>query len=328
VAATALLYAVGWGAPVMAADDPTVYDVDYLVERQQDVSDQVTATAMWIDSFFDDPRVKREKNQTRWSFTLDGSVEEGKGIETSFANELRLLLPTAEKRGQIYFSALSDDKREPLALSSETGPSVVRRPGDQNKGVTAGVGFFVQDLDERTVRLDGGAYFVALTPRFYGGVTSRMTWVAHLWEIRFTQKIHWYQETAFEAHAAVDVDRDMGKGRLLRFSTQTSWYDDRPGFFYGQVVNWFSLLGPNEAVQYDAFIWFSSTPYHKLDDQGIRFAYRRRLTGTWLYGELATWMRFPRERDFQRTVGGLARIDLYFGDTSSFASEEDDVKLY
>ncbi len=312
-AASILLALTLAATPHVAHPDDDLDGFDEVDAGHSYLSEGIGDAARWIDSFFVNERALAEENRSSWSISGNTSWEEGRGGEGALGNDLRILLPTLEKRAQIMFTSLSDNDPALNARRRE-GPSQSPDPtGQRQKSFTAGVGLFIDNVKERSVRVDAGASFIGVTPKVYTGLRYRVSAEWGPWEISFTERFSWYQETAFEAHTYVDLYRHKPGESLLRIGSEISMYDGKVGIYYGQTIAFTKIIDDRSAVTHEIFTWFSSNPYDKLDDVGMQGVYRRQLKGEWLWGEASGWIRFPRDRGFERTVGGMLKVQVEFG---------------
>lgn len=294
--------------------------------EQETLSQTITQTAVWLDSFFNTDRNIDEENTTRFRLGYEQSFEDGSGFDVALNLDLRLMLPSVERRWGIYLNSLGEDlKPRDSELAASRG-SV--SPVEKEKGFETGLRYVLSQTDWLHASGFGGLRFHGVRPETYLGVRTRQARPNEWGAISFAQRIIWFQDTAFEANATVDFDYKVTDTSMIRFSPQVSGYSSvaMPGVYYGAPINYFIRLSDNDAIDYQAFIWLSTSPNNHIDDQGGRVVYRRRLYKSWIFGESAVWVRFPKEREYQQTAGILFKLDTYFGDTREFAAKDTEGK--
>ncbi len=297
-------------------------------ERQRKLSTHVSTTAEWMDSFFDNEIKIEEYNKSRIKLSLKGAIEEGRGFESNVGTGLRFVLPGLEQRVSVALSGATDEEGA-TAVDSNPDERKVNAPSGDKEGFNAALRYMLFDELLTNLRLDGGLRFHGFNIEPFSGIRFRRTFPLHLWEIRFTQRAYWYGDTGVEINSQLDLDRKIAGTNLLRFTPKVSWYKKKQGLFYGMTATYFQHLNENHAFQYKTFIKFVTHPddvapngenrssdsseRNVVDDGGLEVIYRHRLHKHWLYGEAAIWARFPRDRDYERTLGLYYKIDVFFG---------------
>lgn len=276
-------------------------------EEHAIISRTITQTAEWLDDFFKTTRNIEEENTSWLRVGGEARVEDGRGAEFSMATDLRLVLPTLEKRTSIIISNLADE--------IESRQQEI--PSQTNNDTTAGLRHIFSQTETFNFRADAAMRYVNLRPDPFGRLRFRVTFPGEDLETNITTKLTWFSTVGFEGQAVADFDIKFFRRDLLRISPEINWYEaeDKPGVYYGAPIRYFQPLGDKDAIMYEAYVWLSSYPVNRVDDFGLRGSYRRSVYKGWLYAEIGGWMRFPRDRDFRPTPGALFKMDAYFGHT-------------
>jgi hypothetical protein len=276
-------------------------------EEHAYISNKVTQTAIWLDDLFKTSRNVEEENKSWLRISAEARVEKGRGTDMNISTDLRLVLPTLEKRTSLIISNLADEADTRLV---ETAPPT-------NSDITAGLRHIFSETDTFNFRADAAMRYVNLRPDPFGRLRLRMTSPGDEMETNVTTRLTWFTTTGFEAQAVADFDIKFFRRDLLRFSPEINWYEvkEKPGYYYGAPLRYFQPLGKKDAIMYETYVWLSSYPVHRIDDFGVRASYRRSVYKGWVYAEIGAWLRFPRERDFSQTPGALITVDTYFGHT-------------
>lgn len=281
--------------------------VEQYADEHKLISNTITQTAIWLDDFFKTTRNIEEENTSWLRVSAEARVEDGRGSDANISTDLRLVLPTLEKRTSLIISNLAD---EVDTRQAETVPPA-------SKDVSAGLRHIFSQTETFNFRADAALRYVNLRPDPLGRLRFRVTLPGEGMETNLTTRLTWFSTTGFEAQAVADFDIKYFRRDLLRISPEINWYEavDKPGVYYGVPMRYFQPLGEKDAIMYETYIWLSSYPIHRLDDFGFRGSYRRSIYKGWVYAEIGAWLRFPRERDFRQTPGAMIKVDTYFGHT-------------
>jgi len=281
--------------------------VEKYSEEHEYISRKVTQTAEWLDDLFKASRNIEEENTSWLRISAQARSEVGRGADMNISTDLRLVLPTLEKRTSLIISNLAD---EADTRQAETAPLA-------NNDVTASLRHIFSETETFNFRADAAMRYVNLRPDPFGRLRFRVTLPGEDTETNLTTRLTWFSTTGFEAQAVADFDVKFFRKDLLRLSPEINWYEakDKPGVYYGAPLRYFQPLGKKDAIMYETFVWFSSYPVNQVDDYGFRASYRRSVYKGWVYAEIGAWLRFPRERDFSQTPGAIIKLDTYFGHT-------------
>ncbi|MBF0633905.1 MAG: hypothetical protein HQK85_04535 [Nitrospinae bacterium] len=281
------------------------------------ISKAIIETAKWMDDFFKTTRNIEEENRSWLRVSAEARFEDGKGSDANVSTDLRLVLPTLEKRTSLIISTLAEDldapKKDVIPPVKGANTTTVQT----NKDVAAGLRHIFTEAEGFNFRADLAMRYINLRPDPFGRIRLRVALPGEEMESSITSRLTWFSTTGFEAQAVADFDIKFLRRDLLRISPEIDWYEakDKPGYFYGAPIRYFQPLGEKDALLYETYIWFSSYPTHHIDDFGFRGSYRRSIYKSWVFAEIGAWMRFPRERDFTTTLGAIIKVDTYFGYT-------------
>jgi hypothetical protein len=281
--------------------------IEKYAEEHKLISKTITQTAEWLDDFFKTTRNTEEENTSWLRVSGEARVEDGRGSEVNLATDLRLVLPTLEKRTSLIISNLADEldtRQQDIATQT-------------NKDTSAGLRHIFSQTETLDFRADAALRYVNLRPDPFGRLRFRVTLPGEGMETNVTTRLTWFSTAGFEAQAVVDFDIKYFRSDLLRISPEIDWFEapDKPGVYYGVPMRYFQPLGDRDAIMYETYIWCSSYPANRVDDFGFRGSYRRSIYKGWVYAEIGAWLRFPRDRDFSQTPGLLLKVDTYFGHT-------------
>lgn len=282
-------------------------NVEKYAEEHKLISKTIAQTAEWLDDFFKTTRSIEEENKSWLRVSGNARVEDGRGTEMNISTDLRLVLPTLEKRTSLIITNLTDEAN---TSQQDISPQM-------NKETIAGLRHIFSQTDMFNFRADAAMRYANLRPDPFGRLRLRMTLPGSEVETNLTTRLTWFSTVGFDAQAVVDFDVKFFRRDLVRISPEIDWYEapEKPGVYYGVPIRYFQPLGEKDAIMYEAYIWGSSYPDNHVDDFGFRSSYRRSVYKGWVYAEIGAWMRFPRDRDFRSTPGALITVDTYFGHT-------------
>jgi hypothetical protein len=284
------------------------------------ISRRIELSADWLDKFFDDERYVSEQNQTRLKVKLSSFIEDGEGLENSTKLGLRVSLPRLEKKlkklskklKKVYlvFSADADDENDIDNTLQDDLDIDVHDADDEN--ANAGLMFIFKDSIDRNVRIKAGVKTGGGT-QFYVGPRYRQSIRFEKWTLRLTERIRYYTDDGFESKARIDFDRPMTKRLFFRASTDSSWYEEKTGFYYNFRLFLFHVISPIRVLEYELRASYKTKPHHQLRAVVFKVRYRQPFLKKWIFLDLVPMATFPRKKDFDFTPGFMVQLEFIFG---------------
>jgi len=284
------------------------------VDKTQDqISKQVTSTALWLDSFFKDEAYEAEINTTYLRITADAFQESGESTEFNFSPSLKLVLPYLEKKVHLEITSSAN---EDLDVYDEK-PALENRQLDevQKSPTAATIRYFIEAKDKFNLSLAAGAYVDDNKPQMHIGPRSRMTFDYQLLKITFIEWLRWLTNYGLESETRIDLDYKVPGPVMFRTRLEGDWSDDEDEFENSVGFLLYHPLSERRMMVYEWENLFTNKPGYRLEETNFMVKYRQRIWRDWLFAEVAPQLSFPRDRDFRRTPGILFRIELYFGYT-------------
>ena len=294
------------GDPAADAEAEEEMTVDSVHEM---LSKSVSASAAWMDAFFDDRTYEEEVNQSTLRLSLSTLWEEGEDLDVEAKVKLRVSLPRWENRLQLVIAGDSDDSNAFDDLEDED----LELPGDGDKNATVGLRYFAKQTKRHNVSLSGGLRWRDGAPRVYIQPRYRFFTDLGTWDARFIQKVGWFQSDGWESRSTLQFERILGDDYFFRTEGKLDWYEDEEGWF--PQLN-FILRKPLSRRRMASLEWrnyFETKPDSILESSVIKLRYRQRVYRDWLWFEVAPQVTFPEEDDYDWQPGLMLKLEAYFG---------------
>ena len=279
----------------------------------KDISRRVQLSADWLDKFFDDDRYVTEQSKTRLNVELASFIEDGEGLENSTRFSFRLDLPRMNKRLKklyLVFSADADDENDIDNTPQDDLELDIHDADDENANV--GLIFLLKDGMSQNIRIKAGVKLGSGT-QFYVGPRYRKIFRFEKWALRLTERVRYYTDDGFESKNRIDFERPISKRLFFRSSTDGSWYEEEPGYYYNFRLFLFHVISPIRVLEYEWRASYETRPHHKLQEVVFKIRYRQPFLKKWLFLDLVPMATFPREKDFDFTPGFMVQLEAIFG---------------
>lgn len=310
-------------APSGLMEEPVEYPVDGISPQESIVvavvdsthriiSESVTGTARWIDSFFSDPRIENEIGKSRLKVRFSLFAEEEEGTEYDVHTNLRLHLPVLEDRLHLLVAGDPEDENDFRAASGSEWHTP--ELADREEAVSASLRYYLIQTLARNVSLRGGLRLRSGTPTLFLEPRFRQSVPLDPWLFRFTQRFIAFTNGELQARTSFDLDRQLHSSLFLRTAAEGSWFSDEHGYFYSLGVSLFQPLDHWRVLEYSWGNAFQTHPHHRLEETVLRVRYRQRIWRDWLFYEVVPQLAFPREKNFSAAPGILLRLEMIFGD--------------
>ena len=280
------------------------------VDTLHDVlSQQVTLTATWLDSFFGDRDYEAEANETSVRWALRSFSERGEGAEFSSRLRLRLRLPGLENRALFFIGRESDDLDTTDSLSEEVGD---RFSGRNQRTTALGLRYFFTDNPQKNVSLNGGVRIRSRSP--VGFIRPRLRHFQEFsaFDLRFIQELTWFTDTGLESQTELQLERPVWDRWFFRSSARLDWYEDEDGLFPTLGFNWRRPIDEQRVVSVSWNNYFRTEPDAELDSSVFGVRYRQRIWRRWLSFEVSPQIAFPEAEDYDATPGVLLKLEAEF----------------
>lgn len=290
-------------------------DIPLLGDEQEEAIDNAQAeasvmlygAALWVDSFFDDPRSVAEFNQTRATVKLGVGYSRNDSLEIKPRFDLRLNLPGLSHRANLFFEAaendgMSMDNSNPLA-------SRVEHQDTDKAPFSAALRYFLEEGEKHNFSIDTGVLWKYL----FAGLRFRANQDFGGWGGQFTNRLRYYTDDGWENIASYDLDKQLGDRWLFRATSSANLLEGVAGVPFAQQFRLYQVLGSQQAISYESGVYFTTTPSCKMTDAQLVVKYRQRLFRDWLVLEISPRLNFPEEHRRQANPGILVNVEVAIG---------------
>lgn len=308
------------GAPATAAPDDSadrnIAEQDEVDEGEQTTVDyvhellsrSVSSSATWMDKFFDDPNYDDEENHSSLRLTLRSLWEDGEDADLAAKVRFKLNLPRWENRLQLIVSGdSSDDTFDDV----DDDDLELTRDGEKNVGV--GLRYFTRQTKRHNVSIGGGVRWRGGGPKLYVQPRYRFLKEFDTWDMRFIQKIGWYDPEGWESSSSLQLETTFDDDYFFRTTGKVNWYEDEAGWFPELNFVLRKPLSQKRVVALEWYNYFETKPDDILESSVVRLRYRQRVYRRWLWFEAAPQVTFPNEDDYDWKPGIMLKLQAYLG---------------
>ena len=274
------------------------------------LTNKLTSSADWLDSFFRDERIEVEENQTNLRIKVSAFAEEDEEVENKIRARLRFVLPTLENRFHLFISSVLDE--DDLAESDISSPHV-DSDDKEERDVNLSLRYFIQSARERNISFRAGIRFDGLTPAVFTGPRYSASKRLAPWLFRFTENVTYFSDNGWESKTSADLETPLSDVFFFRTNLTGIWYEDVHGYSYSFNNRLFQSISPHKALSYEVNTAFETHPCNALNRVLARIKYRQRLWRDWIFFEIAPQVAYPRENDFHPVAGALIAVEGLFG---------------
>ncbi len=281
---------------------------DYFTETMEWTLNATHKFATWLDSFFDDERVRNLNNVTRVKIAARTFYDQDEDNEYDIKFSIKAKLPKARERLQLF---LTNDLDEDMDASTNAPPLPREEQGDTYLGLRAFnvIGDKIPgDTSTATgINLSGGKFNYFIEPRY------SYTHDFRKWNLYFLQKVRYSKKDNWESRTRLDLDRILTEKFFFRFNTELYWQDENDDFDGFEHTIRFYLaqkLRGKQALVYEWNNVMRSEPEYDLYSTSIVTRYRRQFWRKWMFFEVAPQVAFRKPVDYDPALGILLKIEL------------------
>lgn len=295
--------------PVAPADEAPI---DWLDAPRDFLSQHLVSLSTRMDSFFADERVFEESRRSYVRLYGDLSYKEAKASDVAVKIQAKLVLPALEKRLKLLIES-DDQSLDNGGVSSITTPKGVPNV-DVPQDFRAAVQLQVTDSPHWNINTDAGLRIHSFSLDAFVRARARRLQNVHLWQLRFTQSVYWFEQSGGGASVQYDADRKLSTDYLGRSRTVATWSDHDQQFSFEQSFFLFQSIDQRNAMSYQLGVFGASRPNSHVTDYAIGIKWRHRLHRQWLFGEIQPLLTWPEDQGFRPTTSILFRLEAVFGD--------------
>jgi hypothetical protein len=281
---------------------------DYFTESMEWTLNATHKVATWLDSFFDDERVRDQQNVTRVKIAARAFYDQDEDNEYDLKFSIKAKLPKARERLQLF---LTNDLDQDMDAATNAPPL----PRDEQSQTFLGLRAFDvigEKIPGNTstaagINLSGGKFNYFIEPRY--SYTHNFT----KWDLYFLQKIRYSRKDSWESRTRLDLDRILTEKFFFRFNTELYWQDENDDFDGFEHTLRFYLaqkLPGRQALVYELNNVMRTKPEYDLYSTSVVTRYRRQFWRKWMFFEVAPQVAFRRPVDYDPAFGILLKIEL------------------
>lgn len=266
---------------------------------QSKIDENVTKVANRLDSFFGTQRADDELNRSQIRLIYDYRMSEAKP-KSDFAFRVNLRLSNLEEYFKSSIDRMTDWERK-------------KTPEEQSKAeAEAAANPEPEDPHRWLFRNDVGV-IASIPPRAFYRARLRKALQGSAFLHRFVEELAWFSEEQWINTTSFESDRAMTPSSLFRFVHEKNWALTDQEFTTSHGPSVIHTITPRDAISYNARVGTRIKGPLYLNNYTLSIAYRRRLRGNWLYGDVTPALDFPKESSFRRAPSILFRIEALFG---------------
>jgi hypothetical protein len=275
------------------------------------VSQRLTASANWLDSFFRDERTEIEDNDTSLRVRFSSFLEDGEGLKADAKLRLRLVLPELEERFHIMITGVRDEEDE-----FNEDPVIIKKgelDPEADRNVTLSLRYFIKKARNRNLSFKVGARLNGFPAAFYAGPRFRLSKKLKTWVVQFTQEVKYFTDDGWETTTRFDFEKPLSERLFFRIRTEGSWYENEVGYYYDLNFILYQVLDEDRALEYAWNNYFETRPSGRLDQIQLHVTYRQRFWRPWLFFEIEPQLAFRNEHEFVPAPGITFAVEALFG---------------
>jgi hypothetical protein len=280
------------------------------------VSTKVNASAVWLDTFFDDERVVEEENTSSLRLIGTMSKEKDDSVEYDTKFRLKIILPYTQKRLKLVISGNGEDELDPENTPEDNIRENFEQRDEENVSLALWYSFLTTKRQNLTFNV--GFRLRRASPVIYAGPRYRYLFMYGTWNIRFIETIRYYTDEGWESETSVDFERTVLENFLFRTNVGGSWFEGINGYFYHVNFFLYQPIGTESAFVYEWSNSMQTRPNHQFSEIVLQISYRQRIWRDWLFIETAPYISFSREQDFDTIPGIYLRLEAIFGKLPEF----------
>lgn len=278
---------------------------EWLLERRQQVSRQVTQLGRNLDEWLAGEGVGEQLNETYLSVRFNQLYGKFDHYNSKIKIGGRLDLPTVSERWKLIFES---DVQEFNTLQE----NILDEP---NSGDSIG-GIRYQDETDSGWNLshDLGIRSVVPIDPFYRFRARQTFPVSDLWSVGLDQRFWYYDSRGWGFDTEVSFTRELGVDRFVRITSKANFQDERDATQFSQTAAIFRTLGPDETLGYELGLLGINKPSIRVNDYYVQMLYRRAVYEDWLFLEVTPQVLVSRDENWRPQPRLLVNLEMLFFD--------------
>lgn len=278
-------------------------------DRSHDyVADQLYAAAVWLDSFFGDPRAEAAGDTDAYLHVIfDGFYS---GVEDESENGIKF-------RGGANLERLNERLR--LIVTSDadaavTGRELAGTARDEVRDTDGAVGlrYLFRDRPGQKFSLGGGVSG-GLSPSFLvaGRHLYTKSWTART-ASHITSTLYWKSDDGPGVSSLLDYEWISDPDTLWRYTVFGNFREETGGVDWSTQAKWARRLDDKTAVNVRAGVQGNTEPTNVLTEGWLKLLYRRNFLRSWLYYEVEPGLSWHERVQYRVEPTIALRLEIQF----------------
>ncbi len=273
------------------------------------LSNSLSASADWIDSFFREERAEIEEDNSNLRLKLSGLKEMDKKIDFKVKASLHLVLPNLENRLHLFASSIleEDDNGHDYFEPSD-------EEDNKSKKFYLSMRYFLMSAERMNLSLRAGLKFRKLTPAVFAGPRYSYSKKWDSWDFRFIEDFSYFTDNGWENRSSVFFETFFSEYLFYRINLTGRWQESEPGYDYWVDINLYHTLSGNKVLNYRVKEVFDTYPNNRLTEVIAGVRYRQGFWRKWLFFEISPQVSFAEEDDYHPSPGITISLEMFFGE--------------
>ncbi len=275
------------------------------------LSQRILSLSNRLDSFFGDPRIDDETNNTRIRLFNETFFRESAGPVNTSGFKVQLKLPRTERRLQLVVSR--DDEDEDNDTTSPNQANLkAGQTSDRREQTNAGIRYLL-DLWDARFSSDLGLSISEWPPAVFGRLRARKRARFGKWVFRPAQIFRWQDRVGWTSQTNGDLDRRLSDSWLFRLDNRLDWAEEDGTYKLQTGPVMLQKVSDQIAMTYSAKAYFEDEPQWAVNNYTLAINFRQLLYKEWFFWQIGPYLNFPREDSFHRTPGATIKFEAIFG---------------
>lgn len=272
----------------------------------------VCLASHWLDGLFGDNPFDPKEGQVNGYFALITEKRQGNGLETTPRVRVRVKLPQASKRFDLFF----DRDKESQSIAGESAALHPEATPEEASTNQVGVGYLLHKGVDELLNFRLGLRLRDWRPELF----VRSTYAAILadsgtgrWNLE--QTLFWKKAEGFGETTGLEYQRHLGGPHVFRWGSSATLSELSDGLRWNTTLSVFQALADDRGIQWSYGANGETRRPESVSNHGLRISYRQRLQRRWLVLEIYTGIdRIKDENHPQRESQAYlgARLEAHF----------------
>ncbi len=283
--------------------------VDWLVDKRNSWAKGWVKMASNIDGFLAGTEAESQADNSYMRLTIEEAWRESEGFESDIDLKLKMALPRAKKRWNLFVENRLESK-EPL--DERESPTIT--DNDDNSDSS---GFYAGVESKRKLRgwefaPRAGVRFRFPMQPFVSFSLKRTFDLNEHWNARSDNRVFYYHNGDRGSRHALYFERPLSGDSFFRFSNKVRFIENDNRWEYGQVASLQHRIDEKRATEASVG-WNGEQEYGVSDNRYyLNWRYRQALYEDWLFWGVTPELSFAREDEYEPRWAVFTRLEVLF----------------